>query len=160
MFAGISDFVKGNRWFEIVNSEQNHKNIAKYVKKVQEKYMVTDLDDSRIASVKDKIVEYQSKLMPLTDVLSVGKEGHIHLPLHKKISLNGKLLPQKKSIAVIYPYDRLWKKGYRQGRYAFVQSDPNKVFYVEKSFLEILSLIYMLIFVCVRLNKSVFKSYR
>ncbi|MBE5827889.1 MAG: glycosyltransferase family 2 protein [Butyrivibrio sp.] len=154
IYMGIQDFLKGREWFDSLNTEEYHQYLSKYVRTWQERMLIEDLDDPRICSYKEEISKFQSGPIPLDEVLSIYQKSEIHLSFSKKITLNGKLLPSKKGVAIVFPYDRLWKKGYRLSRYAFVQRDPDKVYYVKNSLTERMSLLGMLIMIAFKFKKS------
>ncbi|SCY76928.1 glycosyltransferase, partial [Butyrivibrio sp. INlla14] len=160
IYMGIMDFLKGREWFEKLDTEVYHQSLLRYVKAWQEKMLITDLDDPRIRAYKGEIVKFQSNPISLDEVLSTYENPNVHLPFLKKITLNGKLLPSKRDVAIVFPYDRLWKKGYRLSRYAFVQRDPNKIYYVKNSLSERLALLYMLVMVMKKFNKSALDEFR
>ena len=160
IYMGIMDYLKGRKWFESLDTEAHHQYLLKYVKVWQEKMMITDLDDNRIRTCMDDIMSFQNGLISFEEVISMYKEKNVHLPFYKKITLNGKLLPSKKDVTVVFPHDRLWKKGYRSSRYVFVQRDPNKVYYVKNKLSERLVLVGMLISVFLKFRKASVDEFR
>ncbi len=52
----------------------------------------------------------QSGMLPISQALEPKEHDPGNLSLLTKITLNGKLLPHKKDVAVVYPYDALWEK--------------------------------------------------
>ncbi|MBE5827883.1 MAG: glycosyltransferase family 2 protein [Butyrivibrio sp.] len=154
IYMGVMDFLKGKEWFDHLDTEAHHKELSQYVKDSYAKVIVVDPDDKRIESVRDEIAKFQSGPIPLSTVKSIYKYRNVHLPLLKKLSLNGKLFPKKKDVALVFPHDRLWVKGYRQNKYVFVQRDPDRVYYVKSRWSETFALFVMLVNITLRFRKT------
>lgn len=160
IYMGVMDFLKGKEWFDHLDTEVHHNEVSQYVKESYAKIIVLNLDDKRIESVSDEIIKFQGGPIPLSAVRSIYKYRNVHLPLIKKITLNGKLLPKKKDVALVFPHDRLWVKGYRQSRYVFVQRDPDKVYYVKFRWSEAFILFVMLVNIAFRFRRSSLVEWR
>lgn len=160
IYMGVMDFLKGKEWFESLDTEKHHQNLLMYVRRLQEQYFVTNLDDPRLDPVRNEIVAFQSGMLPISQALEPKEHDPGKLSLLTKLTLNGKLLPHKKGVAVVYPYDALWEKGFRLTRYAFVQSNPDKVFFVKAKLSEVMTMIFMLVNISIKFKKSSLEQFR
>jgi len=160
IYMGIMDFLKGKEWFENLDTEMHHQNLLMFVRRFQDNYLVSDINDHRLNGVREEIVQYTSGPVQISQALYKLDHDLGNLPFIVKATLNGLLLPHKKEVTVVYPYDPLWTKGYRTCRYVFVQNNPVKMFFVKTKASELCNMVYMLIMIWFKFRKSSWEQFQ
>lgn len=160
IYMGIMDFLKGKEWFENLDTEKHHQNLLMFVRRFQDNYLVSDINDHRLNGVREEIAQYTSGPVQISQALYKLDHDSGNLPFIVKATLNGLLLPHKKEVTVVYPYDPLWTKGYRTCRYVFVQNNPVKMFFVKTKASELCNMVYMLIMIWFKFRKSSWEQFQ
>lgn len=160
IFTGIKDFLKGKEWIDCLDTEKHHKEILTYCRNFETKARTTEKEISKMSSAEKKVLRNIGYCMTADEIISLRNKDRIRPSLLMKLTLNGKLLIHRKGIQMIRPIDGLWEKGFRFSRYLFVQKNPDKLFLVRDSIIELINMAYMCIYVRLNFKQASLEQFR
>ena len=158
VYMGAMDFCRGFKWILNLDSEKYNSKLSEYYNSIVKYVPLEDIDVVNKEDILNKAGTFGEK-MSLERVLYYQIERHYKLPLIKKISLNGILLPHKKGAAFITPDNGIWENNYRYAQIVFYVPSNGKAMLQHFDFRQLFVTLIMYLRFAYSLNRMDLTSY-